>query len=51
MSSYGPLTPEAKQRLDEMAARLMQQIELFTGVFNSLTAENPRADQHEIEAP
>ncbi len=51
MSSYGPLTPEAKQRLDEMAARLTQQIELFTRAFNDLAAENPRAEQNETEAP
>ncbi|MHB1767787.1 MAG: hypothetical protein ACYCUV_08030 [Phycisphaerae bacterium] len=50
MSNYGPLAPEAQKRLDEIAARLMQRIEAFTQVFNSLTIQNPRAGQKEMEA-
>ena len=50
MSNYGPLAPEAQKRLDEIAARLMQRIETFTHVFNSLTIQNPRAGQKEMEA-
>ncbi|MGC8539656.1 MAG: hypothetical protein ACP5QA_03390 [Phycisphaerae bacterium] len=51
MSSYGTLTPEARQRLNEISARLVQQIECFTLVFDNLTKENPRAPQHESETP
>jgi beta-lactamase class A len=51
MSSYGALTPEAQQRLNEIAARLMRQIELFTRVFNDITQKYPQTHQHESEAP
>lgn len=50
MSNYGPLAPETQKRLDEIAARLMQRIEAFTQVFNSLTIQNPRPRQKEMEA-
>ena len=50
MSNYGPLAPETQKRLDEIAARLMQRIEAFTQVFNSLTIQNPRPRQKETEA-
>ncbi|MGC8625592.1 MAG: hypothetical protein ACP5I8_02735 [Phycisphaerae bacterium] len=41
MNSYGPLSPEAQKAVDEMAMRLLQQMETFTNVFDEITRPPP----------
>ncbi|MDA8377496.1 MAG: hypothetical protein M0Z50_10680 [Planctomycetia bacterium] len=44
MTSYGPLSSEARKTMDDMAMRLMQQIETFTRVFDQITRPLPHGD-------